>query len=244
MSIAGRGIVVTRPRGLAEPLAALIEGRGARAMVFPAIDIQPLPAPAALAEAGEFDLVIFVSPSAVRCAVPALKGPIRRAAAIGSGTRRELVRAGINQVLVSGEGVDSEALLAAPELQEVAGRRVLIVRGEGGRAFLGDSLRSRGASVEYAECYRRGGPPQDPAPLLAAWRAGRIDALTVTSAEALDNLMALQPGWLERVPLFVPHVRVAQHAGRRGVREVALAGPSDDEMIERLVAYFDERHPH
>ena len=240
MSFAGRGIVVTRPRGLAEALAAMIEGRGARAIVFPAIEIQPLPAPPALARADEFDLAVFVSPSAVRCAAPALKGAPRRVAPIGSGTRRELARAGITRVVVS-SGADSEALLATSELQHVAGWRVLIVRGEGGRALLGDTLRARGATVEYAECYRRAGPPQDPAPLLAAWRAGRIDALTVSSSEALDNLMALEPGWLERVPLFVPHARVGARARQSGAREVVLAGTSDDEMLERLVAYFDER---
>ena len=241
MSFSGRGVVVTRPRGLAEPLAAMIESRGARAIVFPAIEIQPLPAPAALARAGEYDLVIFVSPSAVRCAAPALKGAPRQAAAIGSGTRRELERAGFENVLFPGNGSDSEALLAAPELQAMAGRRVLIVRGEGGRAFLGDTLRARGAAVEYAECYRRGGPPQDAAPLLAAWREGRVDAVTVASSEALDNLMALEAGWLERLPLFVPHARVGATARQRGAREVVLAGASDAEMLERLVAYFDER---
>jgi uroporphyrinogen-III synthase len=241
MSLAGRGVVVTRPRGLAGALAAMLESRGARAIVFPAIEIEPLPAPAVLARVSEFDLVIFVSPSAVRCAAAALQGAPRRAAAIGAGTRRELERAGMHQAVAPGEGADSEALLAVPELQAMAGRRVLIVRGEGGRAFLGDALRGRGATVEYAECYRRGGPTQDPAPLLAAWRAGRVDAVTVSSSEALDHLMALEPGWLERVPLFVPHARVDAHARQRGAREVVPAGPSDDQMLERLVAYFDER---
>jgi len=108
----------------------------------------------------EFDLVVFVSPSAVRIAAPAIQRPPRLAAAIGAGTRRELERAGFDNVISPKDGNDSEALLAAPELQAMAGRRVLIVRGEGGRAFLGDALRARGAAVEYAECYRRAGPPQ------------------------------------------------------------------------------------
>jgi uroporphyrinogen-III synthase len=241
MSFAGRGIVVTRPRELAEPFARLIERRGGRAILFPAIEIQPLPAPAVLEQLARFDLVIFVSPSAVRAALPALPSAPRQAAAIGSGTRRELERAGICDVIAPHAGADSEALLAVPRLQSLAGQRVLIVRGEGGRAFLGEALRARGASVEYAECYRRAAPAADAAPLLAAWRAGALDALTVSTSEALDNLLALSEGWLERVPLFVPHARVASHARRRGASEVVLAGPSDDDMLERLVAYFDER---
>ena len=241
MSLAGRGIVVTRPRELAEPFARLLERRGARAIVFPAIEIQPLPLPAALARAAEFDIVVFVSPSAARVALPALSPWPRGvgAAAVGSGTRRELERAGIASVIAPAAGADSEALLA--ELQDVRGKRVLIVRGAGGRAFLGETLAARGARVEYAECYRRASPALDPTPLLAAWRRGEVHALTVSSAEALDNFIAITgPELTAALPLFVAHERVAAHARGRGLRDPVLAGPGDDEMIERLVAYFDE----
>src|SRR2546423_7762698 len=160
MSLAGRGVVVTRPRELAGAFAELLERRGARALVFPTIEIQPLPAPAAFDRLAKFDLVIFVSPSAVRVALNAMPPwrPGARAAAIGSGTRRELERAGISPVIAPSAGADSEALLAAPELRGLGGKRVLIVRGEDGRALLGESLAARGAVVEYAECYRRTRP--------------------------------------------------------------------------------------
>ena len=241
MSLAGRGIVVTRPRELAEPFARLLERRGARAIVFPAIEIQPLPLPAALARAAEFDIVVFVSPSAARVALPALSPWPRgvAAAAVGSGTRRELERAGIAPVIAPSAGADSEALLR--EMQGVRGKRVLIVRGEGGRALLGETLAVRGANVEYAECYRRVKPATDPAALFGAWRAGQLHALTVSSAQALDNFIAMTgPELPAALPLFVPHERVCAHARSRGQREVVVAGPGDDEMIERLVAYFDE----
>ena len=245
MSLAGRGVVVTRPRELAEAFAQLLERRGARAIVFPALEIEPLPAPSTLSRLGEFDLVIFVSPSAARVALRAMPPWPRglAAAAIGSGTRRELERAGIAPVIAPVAGADSEALLAAPEMQRVTGKRVLIVRGEGGRALLGESLAARGARVDHAECYRRVRPAIDPAPLLEAWRRGNVHAVTVSSAQALDNFIAMTGGeLLATTPLFVPHERVAGHARSRGVREVMLAGAGDDEMIERLVAYFDERH--
>ena len=58
MSFAGRVIVVTRPRGLAQALAEGIERRGARAFLFPALDIQPLPAPPMRRSTGDFDLVV------------------------------------------------------------------------------------------------------------------------------------------------------------------------------------------
>src|SRR5947199_9788777 len=101
MSFAGRGIVVTRPRELAQPLAAAIEARGARAIVFPAIEIEELPPPPALRRVADYQLVIFVSPSAVRVAMRAMRPwpPAAPAAAIGAGTRRELEHAGVDGVI-------------------------------------------------------------------------------------------------------------------------------------------------
>jgi uroporphyrinogen-III synthase len=243
MSLAGRGVVVTRPRELAESLARLLESRGARAVLFPAIEIEPLPAPAVLMRLAEFDLVAFASPSAVRVALAAKSPwPPRLAAAIGEGTRRELERAGARAVLAPEVGADSEALLALPRMREVRGERILIVRGAGGRALLGEALAARGALVEYAECYRRARPKADAAALVQAWRRGEIDALAVSSAEALDNLLDMGAApLLGAVPVFVPHERIARHASARGAREAVLAGPGEHQMIERLVAYFHER---
>jgi uroporphyrinogen-III synthase len=242
MSFAGRGIVLTRPRELAQAFARRIEGRGARAIVFPTIEIQPLPAPAVLRELARFDFVVFVSPSAVRVAQKMLPAwpSTARAVAISFGTKRELDRAGIAPVIVPQAGADSEAVLASPELQHVPGKRVLIIRGDDGRPVLGEALASRGARVEYAQCYRRVRPGADPAPLLAAWRRGEVDGVVALSAQALGNFIDMTQGALSAAtPFFVSHERIARHAKSLGVREVVVAAPSDDAMIERLVAYFD-----
>lgn len=244
MSLVGRGIVITRPRDLAEAFARRLEERGARAFVFPAIEIQPLPAPAALRRIGDYDLVVFVSPSAVRVALRAMAPwpPGATAVAISGGTKRELDRAGIAPVIVPAAGADSEAVLATPALQQVHGKRVLIIRGDEGRGLLGDSLAARGARIEYAECYRRVRPVLDPAPLLAAWRRGEVDAVLALSAQALDNFVDMTgAGLVGAAPFFVPHERIAERARRRGVREIVVAAPGDDAMLERLVAYFHGR---
>jgi len=243
MSLVGRGVVLTRPRELAEPFARLLERRGAHAIVFPAIEIQPLAPPSSLSRLRDYDLVVFISPSAVRIALATQPPwPPRLAAAVGPGTRRELERASARAIIAPTGAADSEALLALPEMQNLRGKRVLIVRGEGGRGLLADSLTARGAVVEHAVCYRRAKPTADAAPLVAAWRQGEVDALVVWTAQALDNFGAMAGEELvAALPIFVPHERIAQHARARGAREVVLAAAGDDPMLERLVAYFDAR---
>lgn len=235
-ALRGRGILVTRPREQAAGLARLIEQAGGRAHVFPAIEIEDMPPPAALEELEAFDLAVFISPTAVSKVMGRLDAWPRalRAAAVGAGTRRELERHGVTKVIAPREGADSEALLREPELEQVANQRIVIFRGEDGRALLGDTLRQRGAQVEYAACYRRTRPEGS-----KALKEAEIDAITVSSAQGLANLFEmLDPAFLRATPLFVPHPRIADEARARSVREVVVAGASDEEMADRLVAYF------
>ena len=253
-ALAGRGILVTRPREQAQGLAALIEAAGGNARVFPAIEIEDLPDLRPILELldrlDEFDIAIFISPSAVHKALNLVRSrrggrpwpPRLRVAAVGRGSRRELERQGFDDVIAPQAHADSEALLALAELTDVAGRRIVIFRGDGGRELLGDALAARGATVEYAECYRRARPRADSAPLLAAWARGGVDAVTVSSVEGLANLFdmlgKLGQQWLRTTPLFVPHPRVAEAAARLGVGKVIVGGPGDAEALQALVAYF------
>jgi len=246
--------VVTRPRDQAAGLAALIEAAGGRALLYPAIEIEDLPDPSAalnvLKNLAQLDLAIFVSPTAVRKAFDLLKKARLswpaglRAATVGQGSRDELERYGVHGALVPETGADSEALLALPALAAVAGKRIAIFRGEGGRELLGDTLAARGAKVEYAACYRRTRPRLDVAPLLSAWARGAVHAVTVSSTTGLDNFAEMLgvpgPTLLAGTPVFVPHPRVAEQARRLGIRSPLLAGPSDAEIMARLVAYFNE----
>ena len=232
--------MVTRPVGQAQRLAELLAGAGARPIVFPAIEIEPLGTPVPPLDG--IDLVVFVSPTAVQVGSPYLASLGLRVAAIGNGTRRELESRGFVDVLAPESGGDSEALLALPEMQALSGKRVLIVRGEGGRELLGESLTARGAQVGYFECYRRVAPRADPAPLIQAWDRGEIDAVTVFSTQALENLIAVAGAQrLADTPLFANHARVAERARESGIAQVIVAGAGDEEMVDALVAYFGPR---
>ena len=252
-ALAGKGIVVTRPSAQAAGLAGAIEREGGAALRFPALEIRDLedlqPLFTVLERLESFDLAVFVSPNAVQKALDLVRvrcaaGWPRhlRVAAVGSGSRRELERRGIGKVIAPSANADSEALLALPQLEPLAGAKVVIFRGEGGRELLGDALAARGAMVEYAECYRRARPHTDCTALLTAWARGAVHAVTVSSAAGLANFFDMigEAGRerLRRTPLFVPHQRVAAEAARRGAGAVQIAGPGDAEVVSALVAYF------
>lgn len=200
----------------------------------------------------QFHLAIFISPNAVNKALSIVLARRTwpehvRVACVGKSSERDLARFGFRDVIAPQDRFDSEALLALAPLQAdaLAGRRVVIFRGDGGRELLGETLVARGAALEYVECYRRGKPQADAAPLVARGVRGEIDALTVTSSEGLRNLfdMVGEVGqeWLRNSVLFVPHERIAQQAQCLGMKQVVLSGPGDEGLLSAMIAYFTQQ---
>ena len=249
--LAGKTVVVTRPRAQAQELVEAIAAAGGRALLFPLLDIQPAADPAALRAAllrlEDYRFAVFISPNAVEHAWPAIaeRGwpASLSAVAVGQGTVRALARHGVDTCIAPTERFDSEALLELPELAaaRVAGLGVLILRGDGGRELLADTLRERGARVDCVTCYRRAGPPEGIEVLLTAWRSGQLDALTVSSSEGLrhlcDRLDAEGREFLRRTPLFVPHARIADNARALGLERIILTPPADAGIMAGLGAY-------
>ncbi len=249
--LAGVGVIVTRPARQAAGLAQQLVVLGATPIIFPAIAILPPADRSALdaAHAGldHYDVAIFVSANAAEYGVPAAeRWPVRLPAyAPGPGTAAALVAAGLTDVRIPATTFDSEGLLALPELADVAGKRIVVFRGNGGREFLGDTLRTRGATVDHVGCYRRELPRGGADGLVEVLRDGRAQALTLTSSEGLDNLIALlDPAsrkLLQALPAFVPHPRIAEHACALGFRAVATQG-ADAGLIGGLLEWFSA-HP-
>ncbi len=254
--LAGIGVLITRPADQASHLATLLAAEGGDPIFFPTLEIVPPSDPEAmrqaLTRAHEYDWLVFVSPTAVDRSWPTLKAVhagwpgVVRVAGVGPGTVRALLQSGAHEVLSPVHGGDSEHLLESPPLQDMRGQRVLIVRGEGGRPLLGDTLRQRGARVDYAQCYRRRRPDTDPAPVLERWRAGGIQAVACTSAEILANLIALigaaGHALLAATPLFVPHARIASAAHAHGLTRVHTTAAGDAGILQGLREWFSHRH--
>ncbi|MCK6411564.1 MAG: uroporphyrinogen-III synthase [Azonexus sp.] len=250
--LAGLTIVVTRPQAQCGPLAEAIRAAGGEPLVFPLLEILPAddPAPlcAAVAQLATYRVAVFISPNAVDHALPAIlaaggwpAGLLP--AAVGQGTVKALAAHGVSGCIAPTQRFDSEALLELPELvgERIAGQRIAIFRGDGGRELLGDTLRARGATVDPVTCYRRLGPSAGARPLLAAWQNRRLDALTVSSSEGLRYLWDLLPAEgreaLAETPVFVPHARIAENAKSINLKKIILTEPADEGILRALRAY-------
>jgi uroporphyrinogen-III synthase len=249
-ALAGRHIVVTRPAGQNERLAQLIRAAGGAPILFPTIEIVDVidsgPLAAVADRLDTVDFAVFVSPNAVDKAMTLIhrrRGWPRtlRAATVGPASVQALARYGVANVIAPLDRFDSEALLERPEFAEVAGTRIVIFRGEGGRELLGDTLRARGATVDYVACYARARPKGDSKSLLRAY--DKIDAVTVSSSEGMRNLFAMldERGvlWLKRTPVFAPHARIAAVARALGCESVTETAPADEGIVAGLVAFWE-----
>lgn len=235
----GAGILVTRPAHQAAELCTLIESVNGVALRFPALEIQP-PADqttpgSLLRQAG---IMIFVSPNAVTYGLKLLQGGRLSTqltlGAVGKATAKVLQAAGYRVDLIPTERFDSEGLLALPGLQRFSGEKIVIVRGEGGRPLLGDSLRERGAEVVYAEVYRRVCPDLDPSHLLQRW-SGDVSLIIATSNDILMNIKNIfgDGGWpqLRRTPLLVISERMVELAEKLGFETILRAENAADQIL-------------
>jgi len=248
--LGGLEVLVTRPAGQAAGLCHAIEAANGRPVPLPLIQIAAAAGPTArqrLASATAYHWLIFVSANAVEHALPHLPSSRDfRIAAVGRSTARALDGAGMTDILVPSASADSEGLLAEPALAEVAGQRILIVRGSGGRPLLAETLRSRGARVDYAEVYRRE-LPADTRDRLHALLQRPPGALTITSGEMLANLTSLSgpADSLRDIPLVVVSARVAEMAHRTGFRQIIQAsGAGDDDIVAALCGVLAPHHEH
>jgi uroporphyrinogen-III synthase len=248
----GVGVIVTRPQRQAAGLARRLAAVGATPLIWPAIVILPpqdrTQLDAAHAALSSYDIAVFVSANAVEYGVPdAANWPSAlRVFAPGPGTAEALAAVGVTGVRIPVTTFDSEGLLALPELERVDGARVVIFRGQGGREMLGSTLAQRGAHVDYVSCYRRTAPSSGAQGLLEAMRKGRAHAITLSSAEGIDNLLGAAGiegrTLLERIPAFVPHPRIAKHARLVGLPVVTTAAGGDAGLIAGLLEWF-AAHP-
>lgn len=246
-TLAGHRILITRPIEQAAELADAVEAAGGIALRLPLLEIVQREAKQIAAELGRMllaDIVIYVSPNAVRCGFhwhP--KDAVT--AAIGPATRAELNLRGIASVICADTGFDSESLLAHKALTDVSGKTIRIIRGQDGRELLGSTLRERGARVDYLATYLRRPrhvPDIEIGQLKNRLQRGEISCITVMSDATLDSLLAVLPiahrGLLRQTRLVTPSSRVLKNISELvpGLPATLAPGPRPDDMILGLTA--------
>jgi uroporphyrinogen-III synthase len=247
-TLKGARVLVTRPAHQADNLTRLIEQHGGIAVCLPTVAIVECDNLVAiqkiLADLDDFQWLIFVSSNAVNFALKANGGKIAqpkwlRMGAIGQATANALAMAGLTVNLIPEQNYNSEALLALPEMQAISGQRVLIVRGEGGREELANSLRDRGASVHYLNVYKRIMPSTSNTELISLLEQHKLSVITATSGEILQNLLMMLGAEHHRqlfsLPLVVVSDRIKHIAVELGFKRIAVAtSPSDEAILETV----------
>jgi uroporphyrinogen-III synthase len=247
--LAGVGVLVTRPRHQCDTLVGAIKDCGGRPVRFATIEIVALDTASVatrLEKLAAPEITIFVSPNAVQHGLQYAEGT--QIAVVGPATATAVTAAGKSVDIRSASGFDSEHLLSTAELFNVTGRRIRIVRGQDGRELLADTLRARGAQVDYLQVYERIAPLyslDEVEALVEVWESGQINVVTAMSVASFNNLIELLPesatALLLRTPLVTPAERVLKEALDQfpELHIVLAEGPAADEMVRGVVRAID-----
>lgn len=241
-------VLVTRPASQAEEICPALTTLGCDVIRQPMLSIEAVAESprlnAQFMNIDGFDVVIAISRNAAEMGLQQLdqywplgqfniSGPLGIDwLAVGPVTAEVMAGAGLN-VKMPASQFDSEGALAMPELQNVAGKKVMIWRGIGGRETLAQTLRERGAEVVYAELYQRLVPQYDE----SSWQQvlAQQPLLLVSSGQGLEAIAAQQPRISERVRgIIAPSSRVAELAKSLGFNKIQVAASAQD--VDMLAA--------
>jgi uroporphyrinogen-III synthase len=251
--LAGASVVITRPSSTGGAMRRQVERLGGKPVGLPGIALR------AVADAGKArrelravrsaDIVVFISPAAVRFAwnlLPRLRfARTTCVLAPGAGSARALQRRGVASSYPP-DRQDSEGLLDLPSLARVRRRHIVLVGAAGGRDLLSRELRARGARVQLIEVYERTVPHLNRRHFAQLERAtGPLIGL-FSSAEALTNLHLRLPAalfaHLAANDCVVSGARVAEVAHTLGFAHVHVATSALPEALLAAACAALARH--
>lgn len=237
-------VLVTRPEQAGQELTRAITQLGGEAIHHPLIDIRLNPQLSPdKAYINNCDIIIAVSQHAVHYTAQLFSAlnvpwpPTATYIGIGQKTAHELSKQVKQKVHLPLQG-ESEQLIAMPQLQHVAAKNILILRGVGGRELINSHLTKLGANVQYLEVYQRHLIPI-PRQCFGNWKQKGVDTIVVTSGEQLSHLITNIPTserrWFKQLLLLVPSERVAHLAKAQGFEHVVnMHGASNSITLDTL----------
>jgi uroporphyrinogen-III synthase len=235
-------LLVTRFAPHAQRLADLLNAQGIVAFAQPLLAVQKTVEFNNVSKVlgKHYDYIIAVSPNAVDYtdnALAHIDWPQAEYLAVGKGTQAKLKIATGQNVLVPEKCFDSEGLLDLPTLSDLQGKQILIVRGQGGRELLCDTLTKRGAIVDYYQPYQRVAITLCGETLIKEWQQQNINGAIISSIELLERLLTIVPvagqEWLKSLTIYAPSERITDQAKRWGWSETkVLPGMSDQQVLD------------
>ena len=242
-SLSGLTVLITRPSNQVESLRRAIESGGAKVLSLPLIEIRALNDAQAIQDLKDkvlqldcYQSLIFVSNNAVSFGGEVINNywpqfPLKvDVIAVGPTTAEAASERFACEVIQPTSGMTSEDILRLPQLQDVSEKKIGIVRGQGGRELLADTLRERGAIVDYLEAYSRTPIDYTSADFCNRLLKAGVNVLTVSSGESLDRLTHLlvdNRKKLQQLNLLVPSQRVGRQAENAGYQQVHSASGAD-----------------
>lgn len=244
-------VLVTRPEPAGSELITAITTYGGEAYASPLIHIGPgaelKTLISQLDSLNTDDLVFLLSKNAVEYANLTLEQMACSWSdklsyyAIGRSTGQFFQQITGKNIRWAEQGETSEVLLTHPDLQFLEGKKALLLRGNGGRELLASTLRSRGAQVDYCECYARHPVDYDKALFNDQWFRTGITDVVITSGQMLALLEELitdeyRTWWFSR-RLLVVSERIADQARKSGWQKVCVANSADNNaLLEALIS--------
>lgn len=232
-------ILITRPKADGLKLQHMLQADGIAALCQPLIDIKPGRQLTQLSQQlNQADIVIAVSKHAVLHAAHQLGQQWPKAAryiAVGHATQKVWQQQLSANITAPAEH-SSEGLLALPQLEHVAGKRIVILRGQSGRELLAQQLCQRGATVSYCECYQRQLITLNSSQLVPYWQQQNIAFLVVTSGEQLSHLISLCQNdylpWLYSTWLITVSERIAAQARNAGFSKISISDGASNAALK------------
>lgn len=238
--------MITRPAHQAGKLADEIAAAGGTSFLFPTIEISSTKLCSEdkqnIQHITQYDIIIFISPNAVEHGLNQIQTLTHlpdtiQLATIGQGSAKALKsKLGKQPDICPKENFNSEGLLATAAMQNVSDNRILIIRGNGGREYLKQTLEQRGAIVDYLNVYQRTKPLTDNSELEQYLQNNEIAAIVITSTESLKNLVELTPPKVKvnllQIPLLLINKRIVEFAKKTGFEnKLIISTEASDEAI-------------
>lgn len=242
----GWQVVVMRPKHLAEPLLSAIKEMGGSPISLPTLTITPIPASMHVAkwtaQIQAADWIVVSSQNAVHFApeevLKALQTSPAKVVTMGPATTEALMTKGVSVFFTPKEGTDSEKLLAEPFFQEndVANQKIILLAGEGGRTLLHDTLKVRGATVNWVKVYRQEQPPLALSEVLQDWSSSQGSFCFIAMSQNsltnfLENVPVKHRNWLRMQAFLVVSERIAEVARKWEIQHIYIAKGAQKQQL-------------